>query len=185
MPQDSVIRISVTGPESTGKSTLSQELAQYFGGVVVSEYARTYLEKLGRHYIAEDLPVIARMQREAWDRAARDACRNGKNLLVCDTDMLVMRIWSLHAFGKCDPYIEHAFRNDSWDFVLLCDVDLPWTYDPLREHPHLRSFFFDWYRRELEDAGRPFAIVRGQGSERLNAALKALGHIESLSPSVS
>jgi NadR type nicotinamide-nucleotide adenylyltransferase len=165
-----VKRIAITGPESTGKSRLASELARYCQDVFVPEYAREYIAQLDRPYTREDILAIAKGQL----KTESDLAGQARRFLFCDTDLIVTKIWSLHKFGTCDPFILENIEKHRYDLYLLCDIDLPWEPDAQREHPDLRQFFFDWYKRELEDYGFPFAVVRGQAAERLQHAVDAL-----------
>jgi NadR type nicotinamide-nucleotide adenylyltransferase len=164
-------RIAVTGPESTGKSMLSEQLARHFNTVWVPEFAREYLGNLGREYGEADLLSIAKGQLELESRIAPDA----KGFLFCDTELTVIKIWSEVRYGRCDPWILKHLGVQQFDLYLLCDIDLPWEYDPLREHPDRRQFLFDRYRKELTGLGFPFEIVSGTGPARVECALKAIG----------
>ncbi|MCR5888694.1 ATP-binding protein [Hymenobacter sp. J193] len=161
-----MLRISLTGPESTGKTTLSQQLADHYGTVWAPEFAREYLERQGAHYTLDDLEAIARGQMAAEDAAAARAHR----VVFCDTDLLVIKIWSEHAFGYCPEWISQEMERRRYDLVLLLDVDLPWYPDPLREHPNLRQHFHDLYRSELEDGPSPFADINGEPARRFEQA---------------
>ena len=57
--------ITIVGPESSGKTTLARQLAADLGCPWVPEYAREYLDGLGRTYEEDDLQIIARGQLEA------------------------------------------------------------------------------------------------------------------------
>ncbi|QIX60985.1 ATP-binding protein [Hymenobacter sp. BT18] len=161
-----MLRISLTGPESTGKTTLSQQLAEHYGTVWAPEYAREYLTRKGPHYTLADLEIIARGQMATEDLAAAQANR----VVFCDTDLLVIKVWSEHAFGYCPEWILVEMQRRQYDLVLLLDVDLPWYPDPLREHPNLRQHFHDLYRRELEEGLSPFADISGPPERRLEQA---------------
>lgn len=169
-PSDRLCRIAVTGPESTGKSALAESLAEYFHTVWVPEYARTYLEKLGRAYAYEDIVEIARGQMQSEEEKAAEA----RNVLVCDTELLVTKIWSTFKFQQCDPWILEQMKKPRYDVYLLCDIDLPWQQDPLREHPGQRKELFQLYLNELKMLGIPFGIVRGTGADRLKNALNII-----------
>ncbi|MBK6621764.1 MAG: ATP-binding protein [Saprospirales bacterium] len=156
-------RIAITGPESTGKTTLAMALAERFRTAWVREYSREYLDGLGRPYEFEDLEQIARGQRLLEEEGLREANR----FLFCDTDMLVMKVWSEYRFGKCAPYILEALQNDPYDLHLLCGTDVPWEYDPLRENPGEREELYQIYRSELIRMGGAFLEVRGGEEERV------------------
>jgi len=160
-------KIAITGPESTGKSLLAEQLAYRYKTCWVPEFARTYLGTLGSPYQEEDILTIAQGQLHAEESLFQEA----SDYLFCDTEFLVTRIWSLVRYGRCNHWIEDRFFNHRYDLYLLCDIDLPWEFDPLREHPDRRKFLYDFYTKELMDAKFPFAVVRGSGPDRLNHAI--------------
>jgi NadR type nicotinamide-nucleotide adenylyltransferase len=168
-----MLKIAVTGPESTGKSTLSGELAGHYNTVWVPEFARTYIGNLNRPYNLQDIEAIARGQLKAEQAVIPLANR----LLISDTDLFVLKIWSEHAFGRCPEFILDKLATQDYNLYLLMGVDLPWEPDPQREHPHLRQFFYDWYKRELQAAGVLFAEVNGHYDERLQSARQ---HVDAL-----
>lgn len=163
----------ITGPESTGKSWLAQQLAKHYQALWVPERARAYLEELDRPYQESDLLQIAREQLELEDKLARKA----NKLLFCDTGMLVLKIWSEHSYGRCHPFILEQLQKREYSLSLLPNIDMPWEPDPQREHPHLREYFFTLYQQQLMESGRPFSIVSGSGKERLQNAIKAVDGI--------
>lgn len=163
-------KIAVTGPESTGKSWLARSLAAHFNTVFVPEFARAYIDRLERPYREDDLLEIAKGQLSAQE----DALKNAADLMVCDTELIVIKVWSLHKYGKCHSFILEQIEKQDYDLFLLCDIDLPWEFDQQREHPHLRQYFFNWYQKELETYGFPFAIVSGEGEDRLMSAVNAI-----------
>jgi NadR type nicotinamide-nucleotide adenylyltransferase len=165
-----ILRVAITGPESTGKSMLAEQLAKHFNTVWVPEYAREYIGNLGRNYDQNDILKIAKGQMKSEEKAITDANR----FLFCDTEFLVTKIWSEHAYKNCDPWILHQFKNHVYDMYLLMDIDLPWEYDMQREHPHKREYFFNWYRDELKKNKFPFFIISGTGDKRLNNAIKKI-----------
>lgn len=162
----------VIGPESTGKSTLSEALAKKLNTVWVPEYARQYCENLGRPYIPEDLPVIGKGQIESEETLEKSANR----FLICDTDLYVIKVWSEHAFGTCDTEILKTIAIRNYNLYLLTCVDIPWQEDPLREHPEeaMRQYFFHQYKDIVCNSGLPWEIISGQPEERLQKALSAV-----------
>lgn len=163
-------RISITGPESTGKSELAILLANHYPALWVPEVARQYLANLGRAYMFEDIVLIAKAQLELENALAEKARR----FLFCDTDFLVTKIWSNYKYGKCDPWIDEKVKSHRYDLYLLCDIDLPWVEDPLREHPDKRRELFEMYRRELESLQVNYKIISGKGEVRLMNAISAI-----------
>lgn len=163
-------KISIIGPESTGKSELCAQLAREFETEWVPEYARFYIDRLFRDYGEADLLEIAKGQL-AWED---DKAKYANGLLFCDTDLIVLKIWSDHKYGRTDPWILQQLKQRTYDFYLLSDIDLPWRPDPQREHPTQRRQFFDIYKQYLEDHGLPYAVVRGEEGDRLKSAVDAL-----------
>ncbi|NML67372.1 ATP-binding protein [Hymenobacter sp. RP-2-7] len=165
------MKISLTGPESAGKSTLAAQLAAHYRAAWVPEYARAYLEARGAAYTLPDLEAIALGQLAAENAAAATA-----GLLFCDTDLLVIKIWAEHAFGACPPWVLAALRQSRYALTLLLAPDLPWAPDPLREHPDpaQRWHFYNLYKADLQRLGWPFVEVAGPSASRLAAAVAAV-----------
>jgi nicotinamide riboside kinase len=161
-------RIAITGPECTGKSQLAGELAAYYHTTWVPEYARIYLDRLDRKYNYEELLIIAKAQ----FTNEMSLLHSANKYLFCDTEFLVLKIWSLDKFKKCDPWISQMCEKHLYDLYLLMDIDMPWTYDPQREDPERREFLFNWYKRELEEMGVNCHIVSGLREERLKKAIE-------------
>lgn len=161
-------RIAVIGPESTGKSELCQHLARIYETEWVPEFARFYLDRLGRPYEKEDLLQIAKGQ-VTWED---DKAEYANKYLFCDTNLIVMKVWSDHRYGDTDPWIleELVKREKEYDFYLLGNIDLIWRPDPQREHPKLRKHFFDIYENYLKDRNLPYAVVSGIEDLRVKCA---------------
>ncbi|HEY0193226.1 MAG TPA: AAA family ATPase [Kofleriaceae bacterium] len=160
-------RVSVFGPESTGKSTLAAELAAALHTRRVPEFARDYLES--RHGVLDpgDLPLIARGQIALEDALARDADR----VLICDTDPLLTVVWHEALYGAAPDWLRARAARRRYALTLLCDVDLPWVADSVRYLPDDRAGFFARCEQALRDADRPYLIVRGNGPDRGQPAL--------------
>ena len=165
-----MLRVSLTGPESTGKSTLAAQLAAHYGTSFAPEFAREYLADSGPHYSAPDLEEIARGQLAAEAAAVAEAQARGHRVVFFDSDLLVIKIWFEHSFGSCPEWILQAIAGQHYDLVLLMGVDVPWQPDPLREHPHLRQHFYDLYQRELREQMSNFAEVAGSYDRRFAQA---------------
>lgn len=166
----SVKRIVVVGPECTGKSTLSSLLAKYYDTVWVPEYARQYIERLNRPYEEKDLLEIAKGQIDAEDRLSKDA----NKLIICDTDLSVIKIWSEHKYGNCCQEILTHYYNREYDLYLLTNVDLPWEEDPQRENPQFRQYFYDLFKSELQQRNVNFVEISGGHYSRQKKAIQAI-----------
>lgn len=169
-------RILILGPESTGKSTLAEDLANHFGEPWVPEFAREYLEKIERPYQFEDLAEIGRGQISLEDQLSEKA----QKFLFCDTDLRVIHIWSEHRFGKTDPWVLEEVQRRYYDLILLTDTDLPWEPDPLREYPELemRQYFFEKYQNLADQSGFPFLVVSGDRKKRLKKAIQVVDKLK-------
>ena len=163
-------RIAVVGPESTGKSQLCRHLAAYYQTQWVPEFARFYLDRLNRPYEQNDLKPIAEGQLQ-WED---DKAKQSKDYLFCDTNLIVIKIWSDHKYGNTDPRIEKQLAKRDYDFYLLTNIDIPWAPDPQREHPALREYFFEIYEEYLKRHNHSYSIVSGLEENRKKAALNAL-----------
>ncbi|GGB10984.1 AAA family ATPase [Puia dinghuensis] len=172
-------KIVIVGPESTGKSSLCEALAEHYGTAWVPEYAREYLTTNGTNYRLEDLSVIARGQLALEDRYTMDAVAAGKPLLFVDTDMYVMKVWSEFVFGRCESWILEQIVTRQYDAYLLCRTDLPWAPDPLREYPEgsARDQLFHIYKDCLINQSTPWAEIGGQGEERIANGIAAVGRL--------
>ncbi len=166
-------KIAITGPESTGKSSICEALQQHFGGLIVPEFAREFLSNKADRYTFEDVEFIARKQL----KLEKSAFGAQLEFLFCDTDLLVIRIWMEHVFGKCPQWIIDESWGMQYDFTLLMNIDLPWEDDPLREHPNQRELLFQKYLDALKTSGRPFAVVSGNGLERLKEAIQLMSDL--------
>jgi NadR type nicotinamide-nucleotide adenylyltransferase len=177
-------KIVVIGPESTGKSMLSQQLAEHYGTSWVPEYAREYLLKHGMKYSYDDLLTIAKGQialEDSVSQLAPDNYRDGSRqlanpLLFVDTDMYVMKVWCEFVFGKCHRYILDQIVERKYDLYLLCNIDLVWIKDELREYPDLesRQRLYLMYKDIMVNQDVPWADISGNYEERLQRAIKAV-----------
>lgn len=166
-----MLKIVITGPESSGKTTLAEALAVHYETPWVPEYARTYLDQLGRPYREKDLLEIARGQVQEEDKAAQANPR----LLICDTSLLVIIIWSTYCYGRCHPWIEEQWKQRPVDHYLLCRPDLSWQPDPQRENPHNRDELFTLYQGALQT--KPHTIVEGKQSARVGISIEIINNL--------
>ena len=170
-------KIVIIGPESTGKSTLCEQLASHYQTIWCREYAREYLLAHGTNYTYNDLLTIARGQIEREESAVAavlDASKDteGPPLLFIDTNMYVMKVWCEFVFGKCHNWIIDQIVNRKYDLYLLCNTDLPWIKDELREYPDLetRERLYHIYRDIMINQDTPWAGISGDYDERFENA---------------
>lgn len=173
-----LIKVVLFGPESSGKTTLSEQLARHYRTLWVPEYAREYLQdKWNREHKTcepKDLLPIAEGQMKLENRLSKKA----SGLLICDTDLLETKVYSeAYYIGHCDPILEKYALSNSYDLYLLTYIDIPWIGDDLRDKPNERQIMFDYFRATLEKYQRNFVILKGDKETRFTAAIK---HIDQL-----
>jgi NadR type nicotinamide-nucleotide adenylyltransferase len=170
-------RVVVTGSECTGKTTLAGDLARQFGTVCVAEYAREYLDRkvatTGLPLDERDVEPIARGQIAAEDRGAATA----KGLLVLDTDLVSTTVYARHYYGACPAWIDQAARDRRGDLYLLCDIDVPWVADSVRDRPHHREHIHALFVEALDTLGAPYVLIRGSWAARLTTAVAAVSEV--------
>ncbi len=168
-----MITISVVGPESTGKTDLAEALARHYNTNWVTEYSRKFLNALERPYEFKDLSDIAKGQAKLQNEAQK----NGGDLVIFDTDLLVLKVWSEFKYGKVDPFILAQLSLQRPDLYILTYFDIPYEEDPLRENPTQRPELFDVYEKELKDMGAPYLVVQGDRQKRLQAAISQINNL--------
>lgn len=170
--RDHIFRVVVTGPESTGKTELAGTLARMYGTVWIPEYARHYIEKLGRPYNYEDVICIARHQLLQEQEYALKA---GNGILIFDTWLILTKVWLDLVFGKCPEWITDHIRTARIDLFLVCNTDLPWIEDPVRENGgEMREKLFNVYCSEIDSFNFKYEIISGTGPARAENAVRAL-----------
>ena len=165
--------MAIIGPECTGKSDLSEYLADEFNTVWVEEYARHYINHLQRPYGPDDLPAIARGQLSLEHEMLSQA----NNVLICDTNLYVIKVWSLFKYGYCAPEILNEIATQKYDLYLLTYIDIPWVSDPLREHPDQREELYSFYLQEMKDQPVPFIEIKGDRSHRRRVAKEGVAKL--------
>ncbi|MBM4186173.1 MAG: ATP-binding protein [Gemmatimonadetes bacterium] len=163
-------RVVLTGSESTGKTSLARALAAHFGWPWVAEYARRFAEGLGRPIAAADVERIAVGQRQAEDSALGERPPG----LVLDTDLISTCVYAHHYFGSAPGWLEQAVTVRAGGLYLLCDIDLPWVPDPVRDRGAQRSVLHQSFRDELARRAVRFETVAGHGRARLTAAIEVV-----------
>ena len=177
-------KIVVLGPESTGKSTLCAALAEHYQTIWTPEYARQYLSEYGTKYTYDDLLTIAKGQIKNEEKSIQLLEQNNADnisqatikKLIVDTDMYVMKVWCEYVFNNCHHYILEQINQRNYDLYLLCDIDLPWTVDEMREYPDAgpRLELFTLYKELLINQKTPWGIVSGVGAQRTANAIQLI-----------
>ena len=186
-------KIVAIGPESTGKSSLCKQLATHYDTLWCPEYAREYLTIHGMDYTYEDLLTIAKGQVELEDKYVQLVIGNRQSaitdrddshsplttqhsLLFIDTDMYVMKVWCEFVFGNCHQFILDQIAKRKYDLYLLCDIDLPWTHDQLREYPEPgpRQQLYAIYKTIMQNQTTPWVEINGNYQERVQKAINAV-----------
>jgi nicotinamide riboside kinase len=167
----------LTGPESSGKTTLAAALASYWSAPLLKEYSREYLE-LKRQaepefsYQQSDILSIAQLQYAQEIELLKQAPER----LVCDTDLLVLIVWSEVKYGNCESWILEKFQQSLQQdnrHYLLCDWQIPWEPDKLRENPRDRRELFKLYQAKLKEYGIIYTAVGGSNMQRFRQIFAA------------
>jgi NadR type nicotinamide-nucleotide adenylyltransferase len=175
-------KIVIIGPESTGKSTLCEQLSKHYNTIWIKEFAREYLLKNGTEYTFENLLDIAKSQIEKEDAAIENWQLNQldhniqTNPIFIDTDMYVMKVWCEFVFNQCHHWILNNIVQRKYDLYLLCNIDLPWVKDELREYPDLavREKLYHHYKDIMINQNVPWVHISGLHEDRLNKAITAI-----------
>jgi NadR type nicotinamide-nucleotide adenylyltransferase len=187
-------RIVAIGPESTGKSMLCEQLAKHFNTIWCPEYAREYLNQNGVKYRYEDLYKIAQGQLVMEDYCAEEVSNqysisnnqsakpssqltvHNLQLLFIDTNMYVMKVWYEYVFGRCEYFVLDEIAKRNYDLYLLCNIDLPWIEEPMREYPdeQPRMELYNIYKDLLINQTTPWVEISGNYEERLKKAINAI-----------
>lgn len=170
-----VRRICVIGPESTGKTTLAMQLAEHLHTSWIAEAARLHAERVHRELSAADVEPIARLHITLADDATQRASENSCSSVVFDTDLVSTVVYARHYYGACPAWIVEAAQQRLADIYLLCDVDLPWEADGIRDEPLNRAPLLAAFADTLANLGATYRLVTGTGEERLARAMQAFG----------
>lgn len=175
-------KIVVIGPESTGKSTLCSELAAHYNTMWVPEYARQFLE-IHDEYNYDDLLTIAKGQIQLEDEVAKSCQLSAMSSseqsaisypLFIDTDMYVMQVWCEFVYNRCHNWILSQIATRHYDGYLLCNIDLPWEQDGMREYPDkkTREILYHYYKELMINQSVPWIDISGNHGERLEKAVE-------------
>ena len=171
--ESTIKKICVIGPECTGKTELSKFLAAHFKTTCVDEYARAYLNKLGKIYTQADLTKIAHGQLRMEDEWLNES----NKIMICDTNLIVIKVWSEFKFGDCDKEILQRMAERKYDLYLLTNIDIPWQEDPQREHSDKREYFWDIYKKEVDQTQVPVVEISGTRDARQKLAIEAINSL--------
>lgn len=165
---DRILKIVVTGAESTGKSTLAEALATHFHTKWIPEFSRTYIENLNRDYTYSDIEIIARNQ-----IAEEQDIDPGIPLVFFDTWLIITKVWFEFVYGKCPEWLHESIQQSNIDLFLVCDIDIPWLPDPVRENGgENRKILHEIYIEQIKSYGFNYQLVSGIEEERLMNAVK-------------
>jgi len=166
-------KIAITGPESVGKSILSNQLGQHFRGHVVKEYARSYVEGLTGVYTYSDVENIAKHQILEYNNAAFLDVQ----YVFFDTFLIITKVWFEYVYNRIPKWLDKEIVKHPMDLYLLCAPDLPWIADGVRENPNVRQELFNLYEKELNSYGFNYQIVSGEGTSRIECAIELINRI--------
>jgi NadR type nicotinamide-nucleotide adenylyltransferase len=165
-------KIVITGPESTGKTVLAEGLAQRLNAPWIPEFAREYIQKIGRPYTYQDVEIIAYQQVQ---QEKEFSGQTGQKILILDTWLIITQVWFEVVYGEAPDWIKEYISKADIDLFLVCKTDLPWLPDQVRENGgEMRELLLKLYCKKIKEYGYKFEIVEGFGDERLNCALKQL-----------
>ena len=173
-----IVKVVLFGPESTGKTTLSQQLSRHYNTVWVPEYAREYLQdkwnNTRKTCEADDLIPIA----EGQIRLENELAKKADSVLICDTDLLETKVYSEEYYGGfVDPQLDKAAQENVYDLYLLTYIDTPWEADDLRDRPEMRQEMFDAFEKALKTHRKNYILLKGDKKTRLEKAVKAIDAI--------
>jgi len=165
-------KIAIVGPESTGKSTMSQQLAKHYNVPWVPEYARYYCAALTSDCTLQDEINMFHGQVALEESVLAMA---DTDFIICDTTFVTVKIWSDEMLGETPQIVLDALKTHPYDFYLLLDIDLPWQEDPLRDFPHMREHFMEIWHKELKALHAQYEVIGGI-ENRLQNAIKAINN---------
>ena len=173
-----LVKVVLFGPESSGKTTLSRQLARYYHTVWAPEFAREYLQNKWNNERktceAEDLIPIAIGQMKLENKLAKRADK----ILICDTDLLETKVYSEEFYGGfVDEKLDKAANENQYDLYLLTYIDTPWEEDDLRDRPEQRLEMFNAFETALKKHNRPYILLKGDRETRLKNATEAIDKI--------
>jgi NadR type nicotinamide-nucleotide adenylyltransferase len=168
--QNDSLRIALIGPESTGKTTLCDALAKKYNTCWVPEYARDYILSLKRQYTKEDILLCAEMQIKSEEELLKKA----NKLLFSDTELIILKVWLLDLYYEYPDWIDKKIDERKYDLYLLTSPDIPFIPDKVRENPTRREYFFNWYKKELDERKLNYIVISGDYEFRFAKAIESI-----------
>jgi len=163
-------KIAIVGPESTGKTQLCEQLAKHYQTTFVPEFARDFLLERNNIYTQEDLLYIAAQQAILEKKMEAEA--NG--YLFIDNDFINMKIWMQEVFQQNNVSIHQMIINHPYQLYLLCEIDVAWQADKLRQNENNRAYLYQRFEKELNDYQFPYVKISGIGETRLLHAIEKI-----------
>lgn len=170
---DSLKSVVLIGSESTGKTVLARELAEYYGAELVPEFVRDFAMQKGSPIELADTGAIARGQVALENEHSARAIR----LLIKDTDLLSTVVYSGHYYGDCPSWIADVARERKPDLYLLLEIDVPWVADDVRDRETRREEMQQLFRDAVAESGVPYVVIRGTWQERSALARAAIDRL--------
>ena len=151
-----MLKVIISGPESSGKTTLCNQLSVHFKKPFIKEFSREYINEINRKYTQEDLLEIAKNQYKLEYQI-------NENLIFIDTDLITIKIWSQYKYGGCHKWILSKIKEQREEnrFYILCFPDIAWEFDIQRENKENRHELFNIYKKELEKQEHNYMIIKG------------------------
>ncbi len=163
--------IALTGAESTGKSTLAEALAKHYNVPFVPEYARDYVRNIHRKYTFEDVELISRQQIEQYEKFVSE----NRSIVILDTWLLITKVWFDVVFHQVPVWLEESIQKYKINLFLVCDTDLPWEADDVRENGgERRNKLQERYISEIRNNNFPYQVINGVGNMRVQNAVKSI-----------
>ncbi|MAW84693.1 MAG: hypothetical protein CL832_09930 [Crocinitomicaceae bacterium] len=164
--------IVITGPESSGKTTLFEQLKCLSGFHFIPEYSRKYIQNINRSYNYNDILKIAKFHVLSYKAFSKKGLP-----VILDTDLLTLLIWCEYKYKKCHPFIIDQLINNPPDLYLICSTKIPWEFDPQRENPNNRTELFNIHLKKIRELGVEFKIMEGNKLDRFSQAKKILQNV--------
>jgi NadR type nicotinamide-nucleotide adenylyltransferase len=168
-----VKRVTLLGPEGTGKTTLAQQLAELYRTVVVGEYVRILQGLPDVTLGPAEIPLAARAQIASEDALARQANR----VLICDTDLISLWLWAERRWGWAADWVVEQAHQRAADLFLVLATDGPSSGASAYDTTQKREAFLERCQEVLRSAGKRFVVLRGSWSDRLDVAERTVGEL--------